>query len=40
VTAHAAYMTDDAYAELWSRAASALDALRQGGGSRLGRADR
>jgi D-3-phosphoglycerate dehydrogenase len=35
VTAHAAYMTDDAYAELWSRAASALDALRQGGGSRL-----
>jgi D-3-phosphoglycerate dehydrogenase / 2-oxoglutarate reductase len=29
LTAHAAYMTDDAYAELWSRATSALNALTQ-----------
>jgi D-3-phosphoglycerate dehydrogenase len=40
LTAHAAYMTDDAYAELWSRAISALDALGDDGGTRLGRVDR
>jgi D-3-phosphoglycerate dehydrogenase len=40
LTAHAAYMTDAAYAELWTRAISALDALGHNGGTRVGRADR
>jgi D-3-phosphoglycerate dehydrogenase len=39
LTAHAAYMTDDAYAELWSRATSALDALGHDAGTRLSPVD-